>query len=181
MLLRKYKAVFIAVSLLACFCLVLSSCTKNKTEENAPTDTAVKTEDADNTEETKKEEVKEIKKFTMYLGDLTSNPVDDLFSTPVGQMVKELIGAELEIEYIVGSEEKTKAGIMIASEDYPDFIVGHNEHKTFIEAGAFIPIEGYIEELGENIKESYGPVMKRLYSEDGHIYHLPPYRKKQGA
>ena len=181
MLLKKHKAVLIAISLLACFCLVLSSCTKSDTPDSAPQKTADKTEDAGKTEEVKTEEAKEIKKFTMYLGDLTSDPVDDLFSTPVGQRVKELIGAELEIEYIVGSEEKTKAGIMIASEDYPDFVVGHNEHKTFIEAGAFIPIEGYIEKFGENIKESYGSVMKRLYSEDGHIYHLPPYREEAGS
>jgi ABC-type glycerol-3-phosphate transport system substrate-binding protein len=99
-----------------------------------------------------------------------------LSSTKIGEEVTELTGVKLETEYCVGSDEETKAGVMIASGDYPDLINARNVSGKFIEAGAFIPLEDYIENKGENIKKAYEGNLKKLIQDDGHTYFLSPSR-----
>lgn len=118
----------------------------------------------------------EIKTYTMYVGD-TNYPPTDFSETPIGKKVTELTGVKLKIEYITGNEQSTKAGVMIASGDYPDLIHPHNQTAKFLEAGAFVPIEGYIEKLGENTKKWYKGQLNKLKQTDGHTYYLSDSRE----
>jgi len=84
-----------------------------------------------------------VKSFTVYYGDSNAVPVS-YFDTPVGKKISEITGYRAEYEFIVGNDETTKVGVIIASGDYPDIVNGHERHRQFVEAGAVIPIEDLI-------------------------------------
>lgn len=115
--------------------------------------------------------------FKIYWGDSTTEPID-VWKTPVGREVERRTGVRLQFEFLVGSDEETKAGIMLASGDLPDLIVPHLQVSKFIQAGAVIPIENYIQKYGNNIRKWYDQkALKKLKWPDGHIYYLTPYRE----
>ncbi|MFC9709004.1 ABC transporter substrate-binding protein [Paenibacillus sp. NPDC056933] len=93
-------------------------------------------------------------------------------STTIGQKLQEQTGVDWKMEYLVG-DSATKAGVMIASGDYPDIIDSSGEMAKLMDAGAFIPLDELIEEYGPNIKRVYGPYMDKFRQEDGNIYYFP--------
>jgi putative aldouronate transport system substrate-binding protein len=112
--------------------------------------------------------------FTMFNGFTDAfqfPPTNDMYA-----WVKEQTGITLQVEYIVG-DLPTKIGVMTASEDYHDFIWGHEHHQRFIEADAALPMNDWIEKWGDNVKKVYAPNLKRLTQADGNIYFLAPYRE----
>ncbi|WP_271629186.1 ABC transporter substrate-binding protein [Caldicellulosiruptor sp. DIB 104C] len=117
--------------------------------------------------------------FKIYWGDSNAEPVD-VWKTPIGKKVEQITGVRLQFEFIVGSDEETKAGIMLASGDLPDLINAHNVVNKFIEAGALVPMDNYIAKYGKNIKKWYDTkALKKLkYPKDGHIYYLTPFREE---
>jgi ABC-type glycerol-3-phosphate transport system substrate-binding protein len=117
---------------------------------------------------------KQVKTFTLYYGGSDARPVD-LFQTKIGKKITELTGVTMKIEYIVGSDEQTKAGIMIASGQYPDLIFAHNVGHKFIEAGALLPLDDYIAK-SDIVKKAYKGNLKKLRWTDGHIYWLSPWQ-----
>ena len=119
-------------------------------------------------------EDKQVKTFTLYFGGSGARPVD-LFQTKIGKKITELTDVTMKIEYLVGSDEATKAGIMIASGDYPDLIYPHNVTHKFVEAGALIPLDDYVAK-SEVVKKAYKGNLKKLRWSDGHIYFLSPYQ-----
>lgn len=146
--------------------ILLSGCKSASKQANATKNNA------------KSESSKEIKTFTLYVGDSNMKPID-LSATPVGQKVTELTGVKLKTSYIVGSDEKTKANLMITGGDLPDLIDPHNEYQTFRDAGVLVPLDDYIQKYGKNIKKWYSPqdLNKMRDPKDGHIYYLTPFRK----
>jgi putative aldouronate transport system substrate-binding protein len=112
--------------------------------------------------------------FTLFNGftDSMQFPQDnDLY-----KWVQEQTGVTIKVDYIVG-DLPTKIGVMIASGDYPDLIWGHEHHQKFVDAGAAVPLNDYIEKYGSNIKKVYGPMLKKLTQDDGKIYFFAPYRE----
>ncbi|MDT8717261.1 ABC transporter substrate-binding protein [Clostridium sp. 19966] len=114
--------------------------------------------------------------FTLFVDGGGYKPLQ-LTDTTVGKEITKLTGVTLKCDYLVGSDEKTKAGLMIASGEYPDLLNGGNALTDFISAGALVPLDDYIEKYGTNIKKYYGDDLKKLKSPDGHIYTLSPGRK----
>ncbi|MCL6658642.1 MULTISPECIES: ABC transporter substrate-binding protein [Paenibacillus] len=99
--------------------------------------------------------------------------------TTIGKVLQEQTGVDWKLEYLVG-DSATKAGVMIASGDYPDVISSSGEMSKLLDAGAYIPLDDLIEEYGPNIKRVYGPYFDKMKNaEDGKIYALP-YTANQG-
>ncbi|MDR6721731.1 putative aldouronate transport system substrate-binding protein [Paenibacillus amylolyticus] len=92
--------------------------------------------------------------------------------TTIGKKLQEQTGVDWKMEYLVG-DSATKAGVMIASGDYPDIIDSSGEMAKLMDAGAFIPLDDLIEKYGPNIKRVYGPDMDKFRQEDGQIYFFP--------
>lgn len=92
--------------------------------------------------------------------------------TVIGKELERQTGVNWKIGHLVG-DINTKAGVMIASGDYPDVIVPEGQIDKLLDAGAFIPLDDLIEQYGPNIKRVYGPYMNKFRQKDGKIYHLP--------
>lgn len=93
-------------------------------------------------------------------------------STTIGKELQKQTGVDWKMEYLVG-DINTKAGVMIASGDYPDVIVPDSQIDKLLDAGAFIALDDLIEKYGPNIKRVYGPYFDKFKQKDGKIYHLP--------
>ena len=113
--------------------------------------------------------------FTMFVNTSDFKPID-LSATPVGKKITDITGVTLKMDYLVGSDEKTKAGVMVAAGEYPDLLNPHGEFAAFRDAGALVPIEDLIEKYGANIKKAYKGDLAKLKDADGHIYSLSPAR-----
>lgn len=92
--------------------------------------------------------------------------------TPIGKELEKQTGVNFKIEKLVG-ESKTKSGVMIAGNEFPDVIQPGGEIDKFMDAGVFIPLDELIEKYGPNIKRVYGPYFNKMKQKDGKIYHLP--------
>lgn len=92
--------------------------------------------------------------------------------TNIGKELQNQTGVDWKMEFLVG-DVNTKAGVMIASGDYPDVIVPEGQIDKLMDAGAFQPLDDLIEKYGPNIKRVYGPYMEKFKQKDGKIYHLP--------
>lgn len=99
--------------------------------------------------------------------------------TTIGKKLKEQTAVDWEMEYLVG-DSASKAGVLIASRDYPDVISSSGEMSKLLDAGAYIPLDDLIEEYGPNIKRVYGSYFEKMRNpSDGKIYALP-YTANQG-
>ncbi|HZJ57299.1 MAG TPA: extracellular solute-binding protein [Clostridia bacterium] len=118
----------------------------------------------------------EVTTYTAFINyALTS--MTDPWETPVGKKITELTGVKLKTEYLVGTDARQKAGVMIASGDYPDIIVPGESTGDYVAAGAFVPLDDYLEEYGENIKQIYRPSeLELLKMQYGTTYHISGVR-----
>ncbi|MCE3202371.1 ABC transporter substrate-binding protein [Paenibacillus sonchi] len=92
--------------------------------------------------------------------------------TTIGKELQKQTGVDWNIEYLVGDGD-TKAGVMIASGDYPDIIDSSGQMAKLMDAGAFIPLDDLIEKYGPNIKRVYGPYYEKFRQKDGKLYFFP--------
>ena len=166
------------ISVLLVFLLVvalITGCGK-KAEQPAAESPKTTTDGKDKPEEepepAEEEKPEEIKEFTAFF-NYSLNSLTLPFDTPVGQKITELTGVKLKVEYLVGVDARQKAGVMIASGDYPDLINPGEATGEFIAAGAFIPLDDYIEKYGQNIKKIYRPAeLELLKMQHGTTYYV---------
>jgi len=92
-------------------------------------------------------------------------------NNPVYQYLKDKLNVTFTWDILVGDKNQ-REGTMIAGGQYPD-ILNVNETK-FIDAGACIPLEGYIDKYAPRIKAHYKDVWDFKMKTPGtdHIYHL---------
>ena len=164
------------IAMLLAFLLVVvlfAGC--GQTEEQPSTSEPAKS--GDDSEKTPQEEKPgEVTTYTAFFNYALSSMVDP-WDTPVGKKITELTGVKLETEYLVGTDPRQKAGVMIASGDYPDIILPNESTGDYIAAGAFIPLDDYLEEYGENLKQIYRPSeLQLLKMQHGSIYYLSGQR-----
>jgi len=94
-------------------------------------------------------------------------------NNPVYLYLKDKLNVTFTWDILVGDKNQ-KEGTMIAGGQYPD-ILNINETK-FIDAGACIPLEGYIDKYAPRIKAHYKDVWEKMKTTGtGHIYHLIDY------
>lgn len=98
--------------------------------------------------------------FEVFLTDANN----DSWDNPVGNAITEATGVTLEISYPVSSQGDAKqdVALMIANDEYPDFIYAKGEATSLYEAGALIDMTDLIEQYGPNIKKMYGDELEKL-------------------
>lgn len=96
--------------------------------------------------------------------------------TTVGKMLLDKHNIELIVDNAGNNDPTQKEALMIAGENYPDIIMASDQMSTkLIEAGAYIPLNDYIEK-SPNIKKAMTrteDMLKAVTKEDGNIYFLP--------
>lgn len=132
-------------------------------EENAET-SADKTPDGETSAE------REHATFSLLNMSAATTTVDPWKDTPVGKYLAEKTNVDLEIEYLVGSDVRQKASLLIAAGEYPDMMTTADASGDFKAAGAFIPLNDYIAN-STNMKDCFtNSQMKLMTQEDGNIY-----------
>ena len=132
-------------------------------EENAGT-SADKTPDGETSAE------REHATFSLLNMAAATTTVDPWKDTPVGKYLAEKTNVDLEIEYLVGSDVRQKASLLIAAGEYPDMMTTADASGDFKAAGAFIPLNDYIAN-STNMKDCFtNSQMKLMTQEDGNIY-----------
>lgn len=180
----KMLRLVMAVLLTACMIFSIAAC-GTQTEQPA-TDTTTPAP-ADTTEETTEPAAPAVAKdaetgltpmadttpvtFTCFIRDPGQAPSKD---NPVLKKITELTGVTIDFEFLVGDLNE-KVGVMLAGGEYPDIMFGA-EAKKFVDAGALIPVEDYINKY-PNMKVHYEPFMKTMINAfDGqHAYTVENY------
>ena len=108
--------------------------------------------------------------FSLLQMAAATSTVDPWIDTPVGQYLQEKTNVELEIEFLVGSDVRQKASLLIAAGEYPDLLTTSDASGDLKAAGAFVPLNDYIAN-STNIKNCYTESqIKLMTQEDGNIY-----------
>lgn len=120
---------------------------------------------------------KEAKMFTAFFA-VPGIEVPD--SNRLLNVIKDKVGAWAKVTWLTGQEADERVGIMIAGEEYPDFIDGSTGTPALIQAGALIPIDEYWDDY-PNIKNYLSEEdWNRVRHADGHIYIMPQFGIIQG-
>jgi len=91
---------------------------------------------------------------TLHIWVSNNPPEIDLDNTPTGKMLEDALQANIKWEYTVGDSQQ-KAGIILASGEYPDAIAcGNTEMAMFVDAGVYTDLSAYIRN---------SPALDRLY------------------
>ena len=99
----------------------------------------------------------------------------------IRKLIAEKTGAECEERWLSRTDNRDDIiNIMINKADYPDFIYAGTDTSKFIEAGALIPLEGYIDKNPELKNYFTEEEWERIRFEDGHIYYIPCFSKVNG-
>ncbi|MDR2514362.1 MAG: extracellular solute-binding protein [Christensenellaceae bacterium] len=98
--------------------------------------------------------------------------IDLWHDTAVGKALAAITNVDLSIEFLVGSDVRQKASLLIASDQYPDLINTGDASGDYYAAGAFVPLDDYLAKY-ENLGRAYDEVARKLMTQaDGHIYWL---------
>lgn len=91
----------------------------------------------------------------------------------IAKKITEKTGVTLNVETIVGSNMDEKAGVMLASGEFADFIEPVQTTNKFIAASAVAPLDELIEKNAPNIKKLWGDSLNKLRDpNDGKIYYI---------
>ncbi|WP_044976454.1 hypothetical protein [Ruminococcus sp. HUN007] len=99
-------------------------------------------------------------------------------SERIRDIIAEKTGSVCEEKWLDKNDNRDDViNIMINKADYPDFIYAGTDHSRFLDAGAYIPLENYIEK-NQNLKNYFtDSEWERIKSPDGHIYIIPCFSK----
>jgi putative aldouronate transport system substrate-binding protein len=104
--------------------------------------------------------------YTVYVGDSLNTTTTQWHDTEVGRLVQEITGITLDIEYIIGADSSERAALIIATGDYRDIILGHNEWRVFQDAGAYVrlddPNNNIFDRYATNTKNWWGSSIELL-------------------
>ncbi|WP_113930591.1 extracellular solute-binding protein [Bacillus sp. P14.5] len=164
----KFKRMTIAVSMV--LILLLSACIGGGSNSKVVSNNANENVEA---EETNKENSGEKDRSPYKIKILgNSDKVSTTAETPIGQVIKEKFNIEFELIPYSG-DLKQKLNMMLAAGDYPELlhIEGQEIVKKYINAGAVIPLDPYLE-TASNFNERYEETIPfwRSASEDGKLY-----------
>lgn len=104
--------------------------------------------------------------FKFFSADAGAAGSYENFESQVSKEIQKRTGVTIETEYVVG-DPKQKLSLMVAGEEYPDFIYGVEFSNIIVDGGGFIPLDDLIEQHAPNIKRVYGDYLKRCrYSKE---------------
>lgn len=112
---------------------------------------------------------KEIKEFTAFFDRQGIELNED---NKIKQIITDKIGAKCKETWLTGQTAEEAVGMLIASDEYPDFI---NWTPQLQDADALVAIDEYLDQY-PNIKNFWNDVQwNSLKQEDGHIYSIPQF------
>ncbi len=118
---------------------------------------------------TEEKQVKEFRAFFAVPGD------ENHYESRIMKKIEEVTGAKATTEWLVGQTAPEAIESMIVKDEYPDFINGADATDALIEAGALVPLEGYLDDYPYLKAYLTEQQWNSLYKEDGHIYFVPPF------
>ncbi|MDR2570833.1 MAG: hypothetical protein LBD23_11160 [Oscillospiraceae bacterium] len=104
--------------------------------------------------------------LTLYQGGTLVTETSQWSDTPIGQMIEEITGIRIQMEYLGGAIDTERAAIIIAGGDYPDIILPSHMFATFRDAGAIIPINDLYDANCPTIKGHWGDYINRIKDPD---------------
>lgn len=117
-------------------------------------------------------EEREPAKFSLLLMQSATTTIDPWKDSPVGHYLAEKTKVDVDIEYLVGSDVRQKASLLIAGGEYPDMMTTSDAAGDLNAAGAFIPLNDYLAN-STNLKNCYTASQVKLMQQgDGNIYWL---------
>lgn len=181
MLKKTYATVIVVILLLALIvgCSPASTSPSATAEPTAaataaPADTSDddQADDTDGGEEPAAPDERTPVKLSMLRMTAAATTIDPWHDTPVGQLLAERTQVDLDIEYLVGSDQRQKASLLIAAGEYPDMMETGDASGDFYGADAFVPLNDYLDTY-TNLGSCYTESKRKLMTqEDGNIYWL---------
>ena len=118
-----------------------------------------------------------IKEFTAFIAVPGTELPDD---NRMLNKIAEKIGAKADVKWLTGQTAKERIGVMIAGGEYPDFVDASDGTPEMVEAGAFVPLDDYIDDY-PNIKNLFTEQEWNLIrSAHGKIYYIPQFGVVKG-
>lgn len=118
---------------------------------------------------------KETIRFSIYDcgSDVSDQAEEDARLEYVHQNMLEEFNVDIT-KYVYAQDPDERLNLMLASNNYPDVIVGLSDSmaEKFISQGKAIELSGYIEKYGPNIIAGYGNYLNLLRNEEGKLYKL---------
>ncbi|ANE48725.1 ABC transporter substrate-binding protein [Paenibacillus swuensis] len=148
---------------------LLAACSGNTKNEPAANNAPNSSEGATANEGGNAPETEEPLKLTFF-----DKNTGDTFTNDVAKEITKRTGITLEIQQPTGNPAE-KLNLMLASNDLPDIILmdrGSDIVNKYIAAGAILPLNDLIDELGPDIKTMYGDTLKKTRYKDGKNYYL---------
>lgn len=106
--------------------------------------------------------------------------IEDLETNTFTKHLEDLTNIHIDWQTVPEQGLKEKRNVLLASGDYPDLFIGasitQEEEMLYGSQGVFMPLNGYIEEFGKEIKNQFGQIdwlEKVITAPDGNIYTLP--------
>lgn len=133
--------------------------------------------DSSNNSQSQTAETDDVKVFSAFIGVAGKElPEDNRLNVALAEMV----GARAEVTWLTGQTAKERIGVMIAGGEYPDLVDASDGYSQMVDAGAFIPLEDYIDDY-PNIKALFTDLQweKLKAANDGHIYTIPQFSSVQ--
>ena len=114
----------------------------------------------------------EIKEFTAFFA-VPGNEIND--DNVVQKAIAEKTGVKVKETWLTGQTAEESVGVIIAGEEYPDFIDGGDGMQQLYEADALVALDDYIDDY-PNIKEFYTDEERdSLRQDDGKIYWIQQF------
>ncbi len=116
-----------------------------------------------------------------YTAFIANPGVEISENTRINDAFAEEFGWRVKVTWLTGQTAKERIGVMVAGGEYPDIVEPSDARSAMIDAGAFIPLEDYLDDY-PNLKGILSDVQweKIKADNDGHIYTIPQFAVREG-
>jgi putative aldouronate transport system substrate-binding protein len=160
---KRALAIALCAALMAGACV---GCKKTESTSSAGGNT--------NASDTSSKKSGELRTYKAFFAEPLSGP-ETKDTSAVKQKLNELTGATSSEEWLTGQEAEEAVGMLIAGNDYPDFIEGADATSQLIQAGALIELDDKIDKY-PNIKNLFTKLQwAQIKQVHGHIYYIPQF------
>lgn len=121
----------------------------------------------------------EVRQYTAFI----ANPgVEISTDSRISKAYADEFGWSVKVSWLTGQTAKERIGVMVAGGEYPDIVEPADARNAMIDAGAFVPLEDYLDDY-PNLKGILSDIQWEKIKEDngGHIYTIPQFATREGA
>lgn len=120
----------------------------------------------------------EVREYTAFIANPgTEVPIDSRLNNAFA----EEFGWRVKVSWLTGQTARERIGVMVAGGEYPDMVEAADARVAMIDAGAFVPLEDYLDDY-PNLKGILSDLQweKIKADNDGHIYTIPQFATREG-